>query len=623
MIRVFLLVALSILISAGLSGQCPTLTLSSTSGNTCSLSPVTVTDNTFEDAAKVTLKEDGAGSVSPGEVTISPFSFTYTPKSGDLGKTVTITLTTNNPPGPCNQATATFLLSVSSLSAPVIGDIIQPGCITLTGTVTLTGLPSPGSWTLTRLPDNITTNGTGTSAQISDLSPGTYSFTVTNSSGCVSPSSADIVISSNPVIPQAPVIGTITSPTCTTPTGSVILSRLPSAGAWTLIRYPGNVNTSGSGSSTTVSGIPPGDFNFTVTNSAGCVSGMSAKVSIPSPPGIPTPPLIGPITQPQYINPTGTVVLNDLPGNGNWTLTLAPGNVTTTGSGTTVTIQGLAPGIYSFTVTNASGCKSSPSADFEINAVSGPPIVKITNPLPVCSPSTVDITLPAITAGSTPNLIYTYWTDSLATKPYPTPGLVTAGIYYIKGTAPDGFSTVKPVTVRVYNIPVANGGPDQTLIYVFNTRMNAVLSFNYESGIWSLVKGSGILADSTDSKTTVSGLSLGKNKFVWKVTNHICPPSTDTVIITVHDKAVPTLITPNNDGINDYLILKESDSPYRMDLLIFDRRGAEVYRNRNYDNSWNGIDYNGNQLPDDTYFYVLKSENGTSSKGFVVIRRLK
>jgi gliding motility-associated-like protein len=349
---------------------------------------------------------------------------------------------------------------------------------------------------------------------------------------------------------------------------------------------------------------------------------MSGDVNMPSPPAIPTPPLIGAIIQPNNVLTTGSVTLNGLPDTGSWSITLTPGNSTTTGSGTTKIISGLVPGIYSFTVTNASGCTSGSSANFEINAVNAPVIVKITNPFPVCSPSTVDLTAPSVTAGSTPNLIFTYWKDSTATRPYSTPGAATAGVYYIKGTASDGVFITKPVTVTVYNIPRASAGPDQTLPNILSTQMNAVLAFSYESGIWSLVSGSGVFADSTYPKTNVSDLSPGKNTFAWKVTNHVCPSSTDTVIINVRNLTVPTLITPNNDGINDYLILKKPDSPLKMDLVIFDRRGSEVYRNKNYDNSWNGIDYNGNQLPDDTYFYVLKTSDGFSAKGFIVIRRL-
>jgi gliding motility-associated-like protein len=74
------------------------------------------------------------------------------------------------------------------------------------------------------------------------------------------------------------------------------------------------------------------------------------------------------------------------------------------------------------------------------------------------------------------------------------------------------------------------------------------------------------------------------------------------------------------DGKNDYLILKKGTSD-QFDLIIFDRKGAQVYKNSNYDNSWNGVDYNGKELPDDTYFYIVKSQSGASVSGYIVIRR--
>ena len=84
---------------------------------------------------------------------------------------------------------------------------------------------------------------------------------------------------------------------------------------------------------------------------------------------------------------------------------------------------------------------------------------------------------------------------------------------------------------------------------------------------------------------------------------------------------IPTLITPNGDGRNDYFVLKGLTILGKTELIIFDRKGAEVYKNMDYDNSWNGVDYNKSHLPDDTYFYVLKSENGKSLSGYIVIRR--
>ena len=95
-------------------------------------------------------------------------------------------------------------------------------------------------------------------------------------------------------------------------------------------------------------------------------------------------------------------------------------------------------------------------------------------------------------------------------RPFTTPGAAVSGTYYIKGTTSDGFFTINPVVVTVYQTPVANAGSDQNLPYVFETRMNAILANDFEKGVWSLISGSGTLLDSTDARTRVTGLALGK-----------------------------------------------------------------------------------------------------------------
>ena len=189
MTRDLLLVSVFLLISINVSGQqClnpPTVTLSSLSGSTCGITSITVSGNTFGGSAKkVTITHNGSGSVSPASASISPFSFTYTPRSGDYGRTVLITVTTDFPKG-CVAAKATYNLRVNANpSAPVVGLITNPTCSLATGSVVLSGLPSTGVWTLTRSPGGVTTTGTGTSITISGLASGTYTFTVTNSVSC-------------------------------------------------------------------------------------------------------------------------------------------------------------------------------------------------------------------------------------------------------------------------------------------------------------------------------------------------------------------------------------------------------------------------------------------------------
>lgn len=101
----------------------------------------------------------------------------------------------------CQSATGTSItITVLSLpSAPTIGAITQPTCAVPTGSVALSDLPSSGTWTLTRTPGGTTYTGTGTTYTVTGMPAGaTYTFTVANSSGCVSSSSASVVVNSDP-----------------------------------------------------------------------------------------------------------------------------------------------------------------------------------------------------------------------------------------------------------------------------------------------------------------------------------------------------------------------------------------------------------------------------------------
>ena len=124
-------------------------------------------------------------------------------------------------------------------TAPTVGLITQPTCSESTGSVVLGGLPSSGTWTLTRTPGG-TTTGTGTSTTITGLATGTYTYTVTDgTTTCTSLASGNVIIDAAPTAPTAPTVGLITQPTCSESTGSVVLGGLPSSGTWTLTRTPG------------------------------------------------------------------------------------------------------------------------------------------------------------------------------------------------------------------------------------------------------------------------------------------------------------------------------------------------------------------------------------------------
>jgi gliding motility-associated-like protein len=517
-----------------------------------------------------------------------------------------------------------YLIKISCIvpDAPKPGTVTQPDCGSSTGSVVLNGLPSSGTWTLTRLPDGALITGSGTTVTVSDLPAGTYSFTVTNSSGCTSAPSEQIIIIEFAGTPSPPVAETIIQPTCTLSTGGVVLTGLPASGTWTLTRYPEGLTVTGTGTTTTVSGLTQGTYTFTVMNSAGCTSLPSAGVVINQQPPTPTAPVPGTITHPTCEVPTGSVIITGLPSTGTWTLTRFPGSIQSTGTGTGTTVSGLGQGTYNFTVANADGCTSPVSSDVVINLQPGPaPVLVITNPAPVCSPSTVDLTNAAVTQGSTPGLTFSYWTDAAATVPYATPAQATAGTYWIKGITISGCSAIKPVIVTVLQKPSANAGPDLILEYLFSTTLQAEEPGINLTGTWTVVKGSGEFADPGYARTTVSKLAVGENVLSWTVTNGVCQPALDYVSITVTDLLIPTLITPDMNGKNDYFVIKGIETLGNTSLTVCDRRGMVVYENKTYDNLWHGLDYNGNPLPSDTYFFLLKPENGRSVTGYLVIRR--
>ncbi len=89
---------------------------------------------------------------------------------------------------------------------------------------------------------------------------------------------------------------------------------------------------------------------------------------------------------------------------------------------------------------------------------------------------------------------------------------------------------------------------------------------------------------------------------------------------------VAETFSPNGDGINDYFVIPLISEHPQNELTVFNRWGAQVYSKVNYDNSWDGRSssstLNSDILPEGTYFYVLKLDDGSRVlKGFIYIKR--
>ncbi|MFV0571160.1 MAG: choice-of-anchor J domain-containing protein [Xanthomarina gelatinilytica] len=84
-------------------------------------------------------------------------------------------------------------------------------------------------------------------------------------------------------------------------------------------------------------------------------------------------------------------------------------------------------------------------------------------------------------------------------------------------------------------------------------------------------------------------------------------------------KEIPRGISPDGNGKNDTFDL----SGYGVvQLSIFNRNGREVYSfSGNYGNQWHGQSNNDKELPDGTYFYAIKKDDGSKLTGWIFINR--
>ncbi|WP_372753490.1 choice-of-anchor J domain-containing protein [Mariniflexile sp.] len=78
-------------------------------------------------------------------------------------------------------------------------------------------------------------------------------------------------------------------------------------------------------------------------------------------------------------------------------------------------------------------------------------------------------------------------------------------------------------------------------------------------------------------------------------------------------------ISPGNDNKNDSLDLTGYGV---IEIAIFNRFGVEVYAFKgNYTNQWHGQSKKGDDLPDATYFYTIRKQDGSASTGWIYINR--
>ncbi|WP_298395211.1 T9SS type B sorting domain-containing protein [Flavobacterium sp.] len=184
----------------------------------------------------------------------------------------------------------------------------------------------------------------------------------------------------------------------------------------------------------------------------------------------------------------------------------------------------------------------------------------------------------------------------------------TEGTYTVKVTNSLGCDTTRTLNVTASNIAAINAIEVTDL-----AEMNSITV--YASGAGDYVYS----IDNTNfqESATFSNLLPGIYTVYVKDKNG-CGIATEEVSVL----GIPTYFTPNNDGYNDYWNIKgvNSDFYQNASIHIFDRFGKLLKQISPLSQGWDGK-YNGQNVPSEDYWYVIKLQDDRVLKGHFALKR--
>lgn len=483
---------------------------------------------------------------------------------------------------------------VGYLDAPVIDitaiSITDEGCNGALGSIS--GITASGIGNLSYSWDNSPL----TAADITNLTAGNYTVTVTDdATGCTDVSGPHTVgTTSGPSIDASNV--SVVDENCTSGDGSI--TGITAAG--TGLSYAWD---NGGGNALNATGLSAGNYTLTVTDGNGCAV-QSGPYTVSDTPG-PSIDDANMVVSDELCNGTQGSI-NGIVANGNnlsyqWT----------NGGGNTLDIGSLTAGTYSLTITdNVTGCTDQ-SGPYTVDFIAGPSIddsgIAIVNEN--CNGNLGSIS--GITASGQGTLTYS-WDNTTSTSISPL-GL-TQGMYTLTVTDDATGCTAQagPFTVGY------TGGPDAAFTYQpQNPVMNQDVFFTDASSgnvvIWSW-------QIDTMSSNSQNEAYIFPNEGFYTVTLTVfdqngCSDAVSVTIDVLSDLSIPNVITPNNDGVNDFFELGGLLPNTRV--IIVNRWGNLIFESSDYDNSWNGKDYAGNDVTEGVYTYVVTLPDGKQMHGFV------
>ena len=400
-----------------------------------------------------------------------------------------------------------------------------PFCVAGSVNVTRTG-QAGGTYSST---SGLSINPTTGTINLGSSTPGTYTVTYTFSNGTCSNTatttitivSAPVLVTHNPAAVCAPATVDLTRAAVTAgSTPGLSFSYYTNSAGTTVLANPGAVSAGGT-------------YYIQGYSASGCLTSIVAvTVTI-------VPPPVATISYPGSPYCQGTTATATVAQSGQSAGTYsASGSLSINPTTGAINVAASTPGTYTVTYTFSNGtCSNTTTA--QVTIVSAPVLV-VTDPAPVCAPSTIDLTVAAITTGSTPGLSYSYYTNAAGTTPLGNPSAVgSSGTYYIQGTTPGGCrTTIEAVTVVINPLPVA------TITYTgspFCNAGNASVTQTGQAG-GSYSSSSGLIIDAVTGAINLGASTPGTYTVTYSFTNGTC---SNTATATVAIAVPPVLVITN------------------------------------------------------------------------------
>jgi len=191
------------------------------------------------------------------------------------------------------------------------------------------------------------------------------------------------------------------------------------------------------------------------------------------------------------------------------------------------------------------------------------------------------------------------------------------GSYVYRWTETNGTCSDFQDVYLTYNLIVsATAGPDTSV-----SLGNSVMLYG-QGGVNYLWQPDTFLSNPNISNPIAS--PLVPTTYVVTVTDINGCSDIDTIEVDVnvdYNFLVSNLLTPNGDGYNDTWYIDNVDFYSDCEVSIYNRFGNLLYNKKGYKNDWDGK-HNGQELPDGTYYYVIKCLGATDVfKGGITILR--